>query len=580
MIDPITASLGLYGTYRLTRRLLARRECAPPSVALPPPPPARFKYPLFTPGRGAMRTTQEAARAALAADPGPLYEMAGVLWPAREYLNKLTLITGRPGSGKTTMARLKMMSAANLFPLLKAHADRGLYPGSGDMRWWVIDPTDAYLPLLYQVLPLDVPVVRVSPQDAQGARWDIAKDVTSDALNEALQAGLLPDALFQKAGDPFWYTKARELVGGLVTVYHERISDWQFHDLVIPIKYPQFLKPVLMQSPRTRGIAKVELVGRLGRDIVSTSSSVVNKMAVAAALWRKAQKTFTLREFLDSRSVAHFAFNAQLMASLAGIGNAMTYVLVKLAMGRRGAEYNHTLVIGDEGRYLSDIAGFDEIAATGRQFGLGVWLLAQGLPGLLSKWGEKPVKELLDLVSTWVTLSAGYDTAAAFCQMVGQVEGVQKSYSNSTSFGRSETTTTSSGGSSSWTPGQGTTYGRNWNASRAVSFNSSSTSSESFQLVTKGAVLESEVTNLPLASAEHDLIRGFAFNPAAGGVFEFETPFLGHFRSLPAAPFEALPLRPDSDQRLEPWDVDDVRRLKLEMTPELIKALHITREKK
>lgn len=158
---------------------------------------------------------------------------------------------------------------------------------------------------------------------------------------------------------------------------------------------------------------------------------------------------------------------------------------------------------------------------------------------------------------------------------MGQVEGVQDSYSFANTSGRTETVTRSSGGSSPWSPGGGSS-GSNWGTSVAVSHNSGSTSTRSFQLVTKNAVLDSEVTNLPLASVEHDLLRGFAFNPAAGGVSGFETPFLGPFHSLPPAPFAALPLRPDSDQRLDPWMADDLKRLNLKLTPELMKALRIT----
>jgi hypothetical protein len=37
-----------------------------------------------------------------------------------------------------------------------------------------------------------------------------------------------------------------------------------------------------------------------------------------------------------------------------------------------------------------------------------------------------------------------------------------------------------------------------------------------------------------------------------------------------------MPLRPDADQRLDPWTETDVRRLKLDPTPELIQAVKTT----
>jgi hypothetical protein len=98
------------------------------------------------------------------------------------------------------------------------------------------------------------------------------------------------------------------LIEAVVTVYHDRDSQWEFPDWVVPIKYPQFLKPLLMQSARTRGKAQHELAGRLGRDIVMTTKSIINKMAIAAALGQRATRTFRLRDFLDGREVLHLAY--------------------------------------------------------------------------------------------------------------------------------------------------------------------------------------------------------------------------------------------------------------------------------
>lgn len=521
------------------------------------PAPFAIDMPLFKPCRGARQVTQDAAKYLLAVDPGPLYDLAGVMWPARRYLNKLSFITGKPGSGKTAAMKKSMQSQANLFSVLDT------------LRWLTIDPTNTLLPYLFQILPLDVPILRVSPQDADGLAWDIGADITNETLNEALQTGLFPDALFQQSSDKFWYTKGREMSGYVVNVYHDRRSPWEFHDLVIPIRYPQFLKPLFLQSPRTRGQARSEIVGRLGRDIKSTSSSVLNRMATAAALWRNAKRKFSIKEFLESRSVMHFAFTPDLAPSLSGIANAMTYMLILMAI-KRNDETNHTILWCDESRYLADISGLDDIAARGRGSGLGLISVAQGLPGLVAKWGEKRASELLDLICTWVTFSAGHETAQMFSRMVGQVEGIQKSYGTSvtTSTSRTEGVSTSSGG----------TFLNPTNSvsrSESVTHSSSFSYSENFQLVTKDSILPSEITNLPLADPIDDLLQGFAFNPDVGA-FRFQTDFIKDLEALPAPPFIEMPMRPDHHQRLEPWTLEDIRRLNLELTPDMIKALHST----
>ena len=216
----------------------------------------------------------------------------------------------------------------------------------------------------------------------------------------------------------------------------------------------------------------------------------------------------------------------------------------------------------------------DEMAARGRGAGLGAAVIAQAVPGLVAKWGEAKVNELLELLACWVTLSAGHKTATAFSQLVGDVEGLAESYGNSSTSGFSYTTGYSHGGTAS--PGLfATPTGTNWNYSSSSTSSYSTTHSQSFQLLTKPAVLPSEVTNLPNADPANDRISGFMFN-AGVGCWEFEADFMGYFRSLPPPPFKGLPRRPDKDQVLRPWGLADVKRLRLKLTKGMKEALRMT----
>jgi len=518
-------------------------------------PPAREHMPLFSPIRGANRTSVDSAQEWLLADPGPLFELAGVHWPALGYLNKVVLLSGRPGTGKTVSMKMLMASLGSLFSQLK-------------MRWLVIDPTNGYLSYLYQVLPENIEIIRSTPQDELGASWEIRKDITSDSLNNALQTALFPDALFKKAGDPFWYHKAREVTESEVTVYLDRSSEWRFADLIIPIKFPQFLRPLLAQSPRTRGMVDHELVGKLGRDIVATTSSVINRMAVAAALWQRATKTFSLRSFLNRQdAVLHLGFRPDLIPSLAGIANAMTYMLILMAL-EGDDETDFTYMCLDEGRFLDEVTGLPLIGARGRGAGLGAAVTCQGTPGLIASWGNDKVKELLDTISAWTTFGAGIETAQAFSKFVGQIEGVERSYGISTSEGTSHSFGRNSGGSSGLS-GPSSSWGKNF----SVTHSTNTTYSENFKLSLRDAILPSEITGL--GRPVDGVLKGFTFNPDVG-LFQFDAPFLDHFESLGAPPFRGIPARPDSDQRLLPWTTEDLQRLRLELTPEFMEALRVT----
>lgn len=512
--------------------------------------PRGLSYPLYSIDRGAHITTSESTRHFYDMFPGPFYELVGIMWPTRLYLNKLSLITGRAGSGKSTLLKMLLQSLAHLFTIFAIQ-----------MRWLLLDPGDSYLKFLYQILPCGVEILRVSPQDADGVAWELYKDVDNELMNHAFQAAMFSESLMQKVSDPFWYLKGREFSAATIHVHHDKGAKFLLHDVVIPIKFSPLLKPFLQQSVRAKGLAESELAGRLGRDLLSTTSSVINKLAVAAAMWRHAKRFFSLKDFLNSRSVMHFAYAPDMLSVLSGLGNAMTSLLIMLALKRR-EEHNHTLILGDEGRYLYDLTGLDDLAAFGRASGLGAWICAQGIPGLVSQWGDRRTREFLDLVCTWITLSAGYETAHAYSNAVGQMEGLQESFGISSTFTR---------GSSQSSGYSGTTS----NSSSGSNYSFSTTFSQNFNMVMKPAILPSEITGLPLANSDMDKINGFCFNPDVGA-FRFNTDFLRYFSDLPVSPVQSMPLRTNKEQVLLPWTLEDLRRLNIELTPEMAKAMEDT----
>src|SRR5947209_14484318 len=140
MLDPFTVATGALAAYVCRRGLRVPTPDAPP--VLPPPPaigpktrPDAFPFPNFVAERGAHRTTEEAVRAFLAdRTVEPLLFLGGIEFPALWHLNKLMLVTGRPGTGKTTLAKVTMGSMGALFNILPELAGLGAYPGDGRMR--------------------------------------------------------------------------------------------------------------------------------------------------------------------------------------------------------------------------------------------------------------------------------------------------------------------------------------------------------------------------------------------------------------------------------------------------------------
>ncbi len=557
VLDPVTLGVGAALAGRLLYRWL-KETPRPPKPPKPAPPaprrPAAKALPYFDRLSGAHPTSAEAVEQFLSEQyPSPLTMSFGGVknWPVERYMNKFLFLTGVPGSGKTAFERLMLKDQARLFNV-----------DGFRLRWLITDPTNAYLPYLFQILPPHVPIIRAAPQDADGQAWDVAADVgTDEEIAIALIRAFFPDQI-SKASEPFWITKAAHLCLLVVMLFIDRESPWRLADLVRLLVYPQFLSAFLMQSARTRGAVEFDLVDKMGKGIIATASAQINQLAIAASCMEHAKRQFSFSgagQFLDTNSVLHFGYTPQGMHSCAMLASAMVNVLALHAY-KRNDEHNHTVLWGDEGRFLGDLP-IETINARGRGSGLSVVLSSVGIPALLAKWSEERVREMIDGVFTWITFSVGHQTAKEFCDLVGEVEGVQRSWTHS------------SGSTSTW----GRSYSLNslnwwmptgYNESHSQNYSNSTT----YSLHTKPLVKPSELTGLPQGDALNDRLELFLFNRDIG-CLHAETPFLHCFRDLPPAPFAVAPARPAAHSRLRPFRADDIRRLNLDLTPAMIAAL-------
>ena len=257
MLDSITlGTLAGVGGYKILRQWLAGRGEAPaPAVPLPPPPlvrPNPMPTPQFDVLRGAHVTDLASLeeylrqRVVTSARPELSYWFGNVLWPFLAYANRVHLFLGAPGVGKTTLIRLAMLHYAELFQKVMC-------------RWFVIDPDGVYLPWLFRILPPGVPLLILSPQHPLGRRWLMWQDVQDQMTIHLVAAAIVNERLMDKGKDPFWYSMVREVVINVLTLFVELKGHFEFTDLCILMKYRPLLRPLLMQSAKTRSFASRDL---------------------------------------------------------------------------------------------------------------------------------------------------------------------------------------------------------------------------------------------------------------------------------------------------------------------------------
>ncbi|MBX9582840.1 MAG: type IV secretion system DNA-binding domain-containing protein, partial [Gemmataceae bacterium] len=544
----------------------------PPPLTRPEAAPLYW----FDPLRGAHVTTAELAQAylntRLAAVDGsahPATWLGGILWPTNEYLNRLTIQMGNPGTAKTKLQELAQM-----------HMARAWDDPARKLRWVVPGVTGEELAFLYRVVPPDVPIHRITPGDRHGLCPNVAELVIDDTTAILLVDALFPEELAKNAGDGrFWQELAKQLALGMIRVFRARGSDWDLADLGVAIEYPPLALAALRQCHRTRAVARSQLVRRLGHGVFATARSAIGPMTTALAQYRHARGRLSLKRFLDERAVLYLGMTADTLPMVAGVANAVVTLLVKTALRRRDRT-NHTYFWLDELKYLGVLSALNEVASFGRASGLGAYASLQSLEGLRTRMADKHVAELVEVAAMLVAYSCGRETAEAFTRRVGQVEGRQRSESVGHSYTFTRGTTRTSGGSyqtgRSWGP-QGSsssvTDGVSWSTSWSTSHAHGTSHTASFSLHVKDAVLTGEVTNLPEADVMNDLARFMVFHPNVG-CFKVETPFLAPFRDLPPPPFTTWEPRPPEEQELWPWYADEVvDRLKLELTDDMQKAL-------
>lgn len=441
----------------------------------------------------------------------------GFLWLRISEATGHFLISGSIGSGKSVIIRLLAQS------ILK-------FIGRGhDIRAFIYDPKAEFIPALMGMgCPATIHILH--PFDQRCVSWDMAEDVTSPAGAYQVASSLVPE---EKGESQFWAQATRHMLAGVMEAFIRQCpGQWTLRDVLLVMRRPERVKGVLALHPETQHVW--ELYASEQRTLANLFSTITSKLRpyeIVAALWSRASGKISLREWASGESVLVLGESSRFKTSLDPINRLLFDQMVDLLLDGSETTTRKTFVVLDEAREMGKLEKLHSLLLKGRSKGVSVVLGFQDIAGMREVYGDKVASELTGQINNKTFLRTdSYDTAKWIEDHMGKVE-------------YDVVTTTVSSSSTDGKSTEGT------NTAPSVR--------------TEPLVMASQVMGIPKTSPEH----GFAalHDVARVGAYYTHIPFNDVIGSLnpPADGIANHDPRPDSDQLLKEWNMEDLKRLNL-----------------
>jgi len=357
--------------------------------------------------------------------------------------------------------------------------------------------------------------------------WDIAKDITSPARAQNLAASLLPKE--QGGNNQYFTDAARQVVIGLIESFIKHNGEsWTFADLVFTCLNEKRIRNVLGRDAAGQDVVD----GFFGDEktayqVFTTICSRLSYFKPVAALWQRAERRLSVREWLKMGSILILGANATAKTSLDAINEQVFRVMVEEIDIQSNSDSRRTWVWIDEARLSGPLLQGDllpMLAVKGRSRGCCLVIAFQDMEGLREAAGERIANELVAQLSNKALLRMESDGSASWAsKQLGQFETIEY-------------------------------------------FSSDSHHSQSLsgQRVVRDAVMTSEFFQIKPASFENG-VTGFFTSPGRGA-YRGTVPGIEIQPVVVSAETESkhsMAYRPEADQWLIPWTETDELRLAL-----------------
>lgn len=360
-----------------------------------------------------------------------------------EQARKHFLAVGAPGSGKTITVLL----------LLKSVLARMMEPGS-DARLLLYDSKNDFLSYLATMVPSDK--IRVlNPLDTRCHAWDMAKDITHEAMAKDLACALVP--LNNKDGNPYFPKTARTLLAGVIKAFMFHGNEWTLRDVLLATLTPERLKEVLLSYYGTEHLMTHFKAEVTFNNIHSTLDSALEDFRGIAAAWEiafKAGRKFTINDgpdgtpgWISTQEVLVMGNSTQAKEAISGVNQLLCTQVAKAILDREGYSNSENWIVLDEFRELGMLPYISDLMITGRSKGAAVFLGFQDISGVEEIYGEKRAREIVGCTTNVALLhlnSTQPDTQVWASKILGDVTFIYNQKSGNTdAMGRHSTGVTS-----------------------------------------------------------------------------------------------------------------------------------------
>jgi hypothetical protein len=445
---------------------------------------------------------EEKATAALPpGDPG--IPFGGTKIPTEDGLCTHIAFVGTTGSGKTTAIKNILDELLPRIGKSETFINMVIYDPKTEFYGYVKERTS-------------VPVYSLHPRDSRGYAFAPAKIIKTPMRINQYCVGLIPR---REGPNSYFPNAARALHFGTILSFQKNSPGvWTFRDQLLAHESRTRLRKILERDPQTKGFIYKFVNAEEASSIISELDTNLSPFRSIAAAWEKA-KPLDLEKFMDEEAVLILPYNEEIKDQILLCDGLVLELIAQKILGRRtneqlraeGKRRKMTILCLDEVR---DIAGkftsIRSLLTRGRAFGNGNIIGYQSQEGLKDETSQYRAPELIGMCSHIGMLRViEPETAHFLASIAGEREVFRKSHSGD------------------------------------------------MQLEKESVLLPSALAQLP-----RDKFHQYSIGPEPLGLWKSETPWPERKPRLPTTPVD-FEERPDADEDLEPWNIDDLKRLKL-----------------
>lgn len=331
------------------------------------------------------------------------------------------LIQGTTGSGKTLTLNMIMNSEAGLRGI-------GVVP---NRRALIYDAKQDVLGSLSR-MDLKAEILTLNPFDSRGVAWDIAKDVTSPASALQIATNHIPK---DSGSNSYFSDASRDLLYGLMLTLNEIApGEWTYSDLIHAAGSRERILQILSKSSygrdRIQSYISPDENDRTTRSVLSTLKSRMAPFECIAALWSRAERKISLRDWVQSDSILVLGNDESARMAIDAINQVIFQRLAELLLAQSECETRRTWLFLDEVAEAGRLLSLPRLMNKGRSKGVCVVLGVQELDSLSEVYGENGASVLVSNANHKALFRVESPKSAEWSsKMVGEYEEVENLHS-------------------------------------------------------------------------------------------------------------------------------------------------------